>query len=278
SGKAALMANKPLTLLGCLPSSKMRMKSSQQGDEDPPSDEDDAADDHQIFETLASQIDSFLNQATSQDAWSDKLGSIADGMVISSGAINALSRASKYAYDKLQSTKFEDIATTAAEIFAVMGKVHWAASGLLVVAAVIHTIQKLKCIDKECIQLLARVNPVAISLSKFTHLPQIPEEMKPTVVRAKRVISTSAACCLDIIHSRPCFKFFFTSKNDEQISSCKKELERVMGDLGFQLIFADYTERHQRATGSRRRSKQNKNEEQNQKSQGPKKSESSPNK
>ncbi|XP_059074568.1 uncharacterized protein LOC131075899 isoform X3 [Cryptomeria japonica] len=126
-----------------------------------------------------------------------------------------------------------------------MGKAHWATAGLLVVAAVIHNIETAKRVNKECLELLASINTVGKTLSRFSKLQVIPDEMKSTVTEAKTVIAKSAACCLSIIHSPILHKFIFSSKNEEQISSCAKRLEKLQHDLSFQLIFADYTERHE---------------------------------
>ncbi|GLJ34659.1 hypothetical protein SUGI_0697130, partial [Cryptomeria japonica] len=187
-----------------------------------------------------------IYHCTSQwGARSEALATITKNMFEASEWMNSLSRGSKNAYEMLKSTKFHNVTSTAAEICAVMGRTHWAGAGFLVLAAIISRIHNAQGVDKKCLELLKSINMVGKTLARFTRLPLIPEEMKSTVNEARNLTARSAACCLSIIDSSRFSKFMSSKKNDELVSQCCKQLERLQREITFQVSIISFTERHE---------------------------------
>ncbi|XP_057846691.2 uncharacterized protein LOC131056353 [Cryptomeria japonica] len=249
------IAKKPLVwgsaLLGGLTSKAItgvtKSKDKKQNEEISSDDEPDRQlEDSEIFDRLGQHIETFLDVATKEwGARSEALATITKNMFEASEWMNSLSRGSKNAYEMLKSTKFHNVTSTAAEICAVMGRTHWAGAGFLVLAAIISRIHNAQGVDKKCLELLKSINMVGKTLARFTRLPLIPEEMKSTVNEARNLTARSAACCLSIIDSSRFSKFMSSKKNDELVSQCCKQLERLQREITFQVSIISFTERHE---------------------------------
>ncbi|GLJ35251.1 hypothetical protein SUGI_0709300 [Cryptomeria japonica] len=123
------------------------------------------------------------------------------------------------------------------EVLEVIGKCHWAAVGLVLVASVLEKMETKKRNKKECVMLLKSMNDLA---KIVLELQPLPHETVKTQAKMKEAIHTiihGAITCFTVLHASGSF---FSGDHKEELEGIRRETEELRSVLHAHISVCNY--------------------------------------